>query len=497
MATAPVEREGMMSELRGLRVLLAAYLFVSAAYFMPGASWHPVSRFALTRAIVELHSFEITRFADSTGDRAQVGDRFFSDKAPIPSLLAVPAYAVFYAVAKQRHRLPAFEALGPPDMRAERVRVSPAFRTGLYVCSLSTSGLAGALLGVALFELLRRRVRPRAAVAGSIATVLGTPLFVYSTSFFGHTIAAAFLLGAFALTVTGPRALVPKRVALSGAFLALAIGTEYLCVVPAAILAVYVVARARAAERLRGAAWLALGALPPVAIVAAYHQICFGAPWRTGYSFVTLPVFARGHAQGLLGLSYPKLGAVFGLLLGRARGLFYLAPVTGVGVVALALGWYRARDKELAVAGAAFLALLLANASYYMWDGGWATGPRHLVPAVAFIGLGIGLAFDAPRWRVAAFLTACASTWVMVMTAAVALEAPTHGDAIFGYLVPALEAGKIARISGASNLGLQLGLPRAWSALPALVWMAAGAYWLSEQEEPAVPKSADPPDAPA
>jgi len=479
-----------MPDLRRLRLLLAAYLFVSSAYFMPGASWNPVSRFALTRAIVELHSFEITRFANSTGDRAQVGERFYSDKAPIPSLLAVPAYAAFYAVAKARNKLPAFEALGPPERPAERVRVSPAFRMGLYVCSLSTSGLAGALLGVALFELLRRRVSLRAAMAGALATVLGTPLFVYSTSFFGHTIAAAFLLGAFALMVTASPEVKPKRLALSGACLALAVGSEYLSLIPAAVLALFFVGRAAAegegsgawSTRARAAGWLALGALPPLAIIGAYHQTCFGAPWRTGYGFVTLPVFAQGHAQGLLGISTPKPAALFGLLFGRARGLFYLAPITAVGVAALALAWYRKRDGELAVAGLAFIALLLVNASYYMWDGGWATGPRHLVPAVAFLGLGIGFAFEQPKWRAVALLTASVSAWIMVMTTAVALEAPTQGDALFDYLIPALRAGRIARIPGASNLGLSFGISRALSALPALIGMAVGAWWLTERQ---------------
>jgi hypothetical protein len=72
------------------------------------------------------------------------------------------------------------------------------------------------------------------------------------------------------------------------------------------------------------------------------------------------------------------------------------------------------------------------------------------------------------------------SALVRVLTTAVGLEAPPQADAIFDYLLPELRAGHIARISGASNLGIELGLNRRWSILPLLVWMALGAWWLAE-----------------
>lgn len=471
----PVATSGTVSVVEAHpRLFLAAFLFVCCAYFMPGASWNPASRFALTRAIVEHGTFEITRYADSTGDRAKVGERFFSDKAPVPSLLAVPAYAAFHAVARARDKLPAFEALGPISNPAQRVRVSPAYRTGLYVCTLSTSGLAGVAVGLLLFELLRRRVSPRAAMAAAIATVIATPVYPYATSFFGHTIAGAFLLGAFALGATDSAR--RQRFVLAGACLALAIGSEYVTAVPAGILAAFFVWRAPREERARVASSLALGALPPLLVVGAYHQLCFGAPWRTGYAFVTQPIFVEGHAQGLLGMSYPKLEALYGLSFGHARGLFYLAPITALGVVALVLS--ARRERALRVASGVVAALWLVNASYYMWDGGWATGPRHLVPAMPFIGLGVGIATDRRGWRLPMLIAGVVSAAIMVLTVAIALEAPTQVDAIFDYLLPALRSGRIGRIPGASSWGLELGLGRSLSVLPVVIWIIAGATYL-------------------
>src|SRR5205814_4512392 len=134
--------------------------------------WSPVSRFCLTRAIVERGSLEITPFAASTGDRAEVSGRFFTDKAPVPSLLAVPAYSVFYAVARARHHTPAFRAEGTADSPAQKVVPSPAFRNGLYVCSVATAGLAFAGLAWALFDVLVRRVSREAAALGTLFALL-------------------------------------------------------------------------------------------------------------------------------------------------------------------------------------------------------------------------------------------------------------------------------------------------------------------------------------
>ena len=47
-----------------LRLGYAAWLFGAFCYFLPAATWSPVSRFDLTRAIVEQHTLVIDSFAD-------------------------------------------------------------------------------------------------------------------------------------------------------------------------------------------------------------------------------------------------------------------------------------------------------------------------------------------------------------------------------------------------------------------------------------------------
>lgn len=489
--------------LNRVRLGYAAWLFGVFCYFLPAATWSPVSRFNLTRAIVEQRTLSIDSFADSTGDRALYAGHWYSDKAPLPALLALPAYQLYHIMDRARGKAPAYEARGTPERPAMRLTVNRSFQRGLYVCSLSTVALSGVALGLILFELLRRRMTSSSALWGSAATLLCTCIFPYATGFYGHVMAGALLTGgalfldplwpsqawpsqpeADGTTATeAPR--VPSapswaRAAGAGACLTAAVGCEYLAAVPALVLALAMLAYHRREHWPRWVLGMGLGALGPGLIIGAYHHACFGAPWRTGYSFISNARFAAGHATGFLGIRLPRLDALSGLLFGRFRGLFYVAPLTlllTIGVLA------RARQKDGAALGGvlAFIALLLVNSSYYMWWGGAAAGPRHLVPVLGFLALGLPwvLAHRWSRWALVAL--GAVSAVNMLVIAGVGLEAPERGDVLIDFAYARLLQGRLSAIAGASNLGLEFGVVRGGTLGPLLVWMLAGAHILSRQ----------------
>src|SRR6185295_7485285 len=123
---------------------------------------------------------------------------------------------------------------------------------------------------------------------------------------------------------------------------------------------------------------LLIGAAAPLAVVGAYHAACFGSPFTTGYSFITHPAFRSGQSEGFMGIGWPRLGPLFGILFGRSRGLFYVSPLALLGVVTAVQRLRRhsgesgakVRDPALVVGGAVFCLLVLVNAGYYLWDGG-------------------------------------------------------------------------------------------------------------------------------
>jgi hypothetical protein len=472
------------------------WLFGAIAYFIPSATWSPVSRLNLTRAIVEQGTLSVDAFAESTGDRALRAGHWYCDKAPFPSLFAVPAYAVFHTYSRLRGVKPEFVASHAPDTPAQRLEVNRTFQRALYICSLSTAGAAFTALGLLLFLVLVRFVGPAIAFWASAITVLATPVFTYATSFYGHVPATALLFGGvFAVSADwtseaqGEESVIarPKRLRIAGACLVAAIGCEYLMAVPAGIIGIYILWRGRA--RPIFTAWqLALGALLPLAVLVAYHWLAFGLPWKTAYSFIERPEFARGHASGFLGITVPSLRALWGLTFGTERGLFFIAPVTLLGF-ALALsarlspattvrtgaGFRPDVRHAFAVAG---LSLFFVNASYYMWWGGAAFGPRHLLPVVPLAAYGIARACSVRVARVLTFLLAAVSFANVLSGAMVGLEAPEHGNVLSEFAWRHLEAGDVAVMHGSSNLGLQLGLPALATFAPLLAWLVVGSFSL-------------------
>jgi hypothetical protein len=471
-----------------LRLGFAAWLFGVFCYFLPAATWSPVSRFDLTRAIVEQHTLSIDAFADNTGDRSFNNGHWYSDKAPLPALLALPAYQAYHMMDRARGKAPAYEARGTVERPAGRLTVNRSFQRGMYVCSISTVALSGVALGLIVFELLRRRMDSSSALWGSAVTLLGTCIFPYATGFYGHVMAGAFLAGAAALldplAASSPEAppAAPSwaRSAGAGACLVAAVGCEYLAAIPALVLALVLLGFQRREHWLRWVLGMALGALLPAAVIGTYHTLCFGAPWRTGYSFIVNARFAAGHATGFLGIRWPKLDAIVGLLFSRFRGLFYVAPVTLVLVVGL-LGRAWRRDAAAIAGGLAFLALLLVNSSYYMWWGGAAAGPRHLVPVIGFLALGVPAVWNNRWGRRALYVLGAVSAVNMLVIAGVGLEAPERGDVLVDFAYKRLLDGRISAIAGASNLGLEFGIVRAGTLGPLLVWILGGAHILGRQ----------------
>jgi hypothetical protein len=217
----------------------------------------------------------------------------------------------------------------------------------------------------------------------------------------------------------------------------------------------------------------------PALVIAAYHTACFGAPWRTGYSFIVHPDFA-GQGTGVLGIQLPRLSVLASLLFGRRRGLFYVAPITAVGLVGM---FYALRKKTadwlVPVALAAFGALLVVNAGYYMWWGGAAAGPRHLVPALGFMAIGVARALATPRVRYPVLGVALVSILAMLLLVGVGIEAPEQGDIMLDYAWRSFRAGDLSRLSGASNWAISAGFPPGGSLGPLLAWWIIGGRYLA------------------
>ncbi len=457
-------------------------LLVTYGYFVPPVSWNGNSRFDLTRALVEEGRVTIDSFHRNTGDKAELGGHVYTDKAPGVSLLGAPAYAIFLATLTLTHQpLPAITV--EPARRGatfEHVTANRSFSRGIYVVTLTAVSLWSALGGAILFGFLRARTgSPAQALALTAACALGSPILPYSTMLYGHATAAAQLWIAFSLVVpwrpTDP-APTARRFALAGLLCGLATLCEYPAAGGAALLGLFVLHQ----HGRSAAVAFALGGAPAACALFAYHAAAFGGPLSTGYAHVQNPLFA-GQQSGFFGIGWPRPGVVVSLLFGKLRGLFWVAPVLALA----ALGLPRlVKTTRLWPAAAVPAFFLLVNAGYYMWWGGSAYGPRHLLPALPFLVLGL-LALPAPLARARLPLLALSIANALAATA-IGPEAPARGDLLADHVWSFILAGRVAVESGTSNLGLEMRLPGLLSLVPLLALWAAGAnVVLREPAEPA------------
>ena len=358
---------------RRIAVVIGLLVWFSCSWF---GSWegnpnNAVRLFAAT-SLVEDGDATIDEFASLTIDKAEFDGHAYLDKAPGMTLMALPAVAVANAVtggSKAMSKLP-----GAPDMAAFlRLRLRLAVASGPAVLT----GVAAALL----FELaLALTGSATGALIAAVGFGLGTPAWGWSTTIFGHAaVAALYVIALWALWRGGP-----WRMALAGAALGWAVVVEYQAALVGSVLALFGLWRVWPQPRrsvLLGAG--IAGGVAALVPLLGYNLLAFGTPFRVGYSGV---VGFDGMNQGLFGLSWPDPRVLLQITVGSQRGLLWVAPVLVLAVLGLA------DLKQRAVAwtcGWAAIAVLLVNAAYVYWDGGNSTGPRHAIPAIGLLALGL------------------------------------------------------------------------------------------------------------
>jgi hypothetical protein len=337
------------------------------------------SRLCLTQALVH-GRVSNDACLSSALDKASYGGHLYSDKPPGMSLLELPVAEAL--------------RLGP----VERWQSEPA---RLWAVRILSSGLAF----LACVLLVGRVSEGIAAGLGGPALVtfgLGTLMAPLAAANFGHIAAACLGFGGFLLAWN-------RRMLAAGLLAGAAVLFEYQAAIVSAIVALYV-----AFHGLRALLRFAAGAVPGIALLAAYETAAFGRPWHLSYAYVANR-FAEDQAHGLFGISAPHGFSTY-IVFAGGGGLLVISPV----LVAAAFGLVplgRRHRLEALVCGAVGVAFLALNCGYFLAYGGFSPGPRFLVPALPFLALGLAPAFArAPRPTAALAVLSVFATTVRTLT---------------------------------------------------------------------------------
>ncbi len=353
---------------------------VAVANFAPHDQGNPqqVTRFGLALALSE-GRVEIDRFADLTVDIASYDGHLYADKPPGLSLLAVPAVVAAKA------------ALGLP---AEAWPLTQQqFYLLMKAATVSTIGVLAALAATVLYLLaLRLGASEAGALLASCALALGTPFLPWSTAFFAHVATGSVLLLAVGLVIWA-RGQERRWVSpVLGLLLGFELTIDLLAGPAVALIALFYVLDNREAWLARLVGGL-VGGLIGLMPLLVYNQLAFDSPFRLGYSQV---VGFEGMKQGLFGLTAPSPAVALEILFGLHRGLLPLAPILLLVPIGWRVMWQRPDLRTLVGLSIGVAACFVPlNASYFYWDGGSSTGPRHLIAMLPL--LAIALAFVWPR----------------------------------------------------------------------------------------------------
>lgn len=470
---------------RSPRVILFLLFICAFAYTPPRwQDWNQNSRFDLTRAIVDQRTVRIDDYAHNTGDYAEIDGRIYSDKAPGVSLMAVPVYAVTqafqpYGLSSLSDRVGSSQSftatLNPEGQGSSSERIDVA--VSLYIATLIVVAIPAALALVLLALIVERLSGCRTAgILTALVIGLATPVFPYAQAFYGHVPAAACVIAALALVVLRrTEQLSAGRLVGIGALLGWATVIEF----PALIVGLPVALWAVWLARSRAVIYGVLGSLPPLAMLVIYDLIAFGTVMPVGYQHSAL--WQEQHSVGFLSLTYPRWDAISGLLWSSFRGMFFFAPVLLLALPGLVLAFRDRRQRPGAlVALASFGLFFIFISSSIMWWGGFAVGPRYLVPAIPMLAIPLGATIawlNSREFAVraaglgASGLLALISAVVVWSTTFAGQNYPTDAlrNPLIDYVIPALRDGNIAR-----NLGMALRLDGMLSVLPLLIILGLG-----------------------
>jgi hypothetical protein len=364
------------------RLLLFALVWLSCVWF---GSWalnpNNATRIYAGMALVERGDARIDQYQALTIDKAEFGGHFYMDKAPGMTLLSLPAMAIADHVGRPLEYVPPtlYDATFEHYMTV-RVRLAVAL----------ASAVITALAALAMHDLgLRLTGSASGALVASLGFALGTPVWGWSTTLFGHApVAGLFVIAVWALWRAGEGQTM-RFAAIGGAALGLAVLIEFEAALAGSVIAIWGALRLWRADRRAVAAAAVAGLVTLLVPFWTYNMIAFGTLFRLGYQGV---VGFAGMDEGLFGLTSPKPMVLLKILVGMRRGLLWVAPVLIPAFIGLWLLGRRHRGLAIMLAAAA-LTVLLVNSAYVYWDGGHSTGPRHSVPAIGLIAIGL-----APFW---------------------------------------------------------------------------------------------------
>jgi len=363
------------------------------------------SRFFLTKAVVDYHTFKIDfQFPRLGTDWSLYRGHYFSDKPPGSSLMMIPQYVL----------------LGKPvEFFLDNVESEEIWRERIvaWVVQISSVSLYTAMAFVGLYRLFSYLGLERRRFSLTLLSFFGTLMFPYSTAGTGEMFTMPLVVWGLVFLFKEPRS--KKDLLCSGLFFGLGCLTANQMVFLAFTASLLVLGQNR--KQLRNTLYFAGPIILFLCLMLLYNRINFD-------SFLAFPVkYWRGRANVQnIWFTFPSFKKVLDLLVLPEKGIFFYSPFLILGIPG-----YRKLLRNQPVGVVVFLvsSFLIYLSFFFLISlagdggpgGGHGFGFRYIVPALPFLCIG------AAAWMSEKRLNSAEITLVIVSICL------CSAGAVFGY----------------------------------------------------------------
>lgn len=318
-------------------------------------SWNNANTTSRVLPIVsyfENGTFQIDKYQQLTPDKAKIGEHYYSDKPPLPTLIIIPVFGLL-------------KSIGIITSVNGSYFGQHVYVLGALLCSVIPFVL------ILCFTYIRlKKNNSYNPIIVSTLPFYASFIFIYAGTFFNHIISAFFLL-------LGYMFLKDKKYILAGVFSGLAFLCEYVVAIFIVIWTLQILWNER---KIKPSFIFGIGVIPSIIFILFYNYHFTGSAFTSIYKFHT---FSEMHKN--YGFNYFSIKALWGLLFSSYKGMFFYAPI--LYLIMFYVTKYFIKKPLIVVLRSMLsnyiflpsLLVILILSSYFGWWGGWSFGPRYIL----------------------------------------------------------------------------------------------------------------------
>lgn len=377
--------------------------FLISCIFVHWGGWYENSVFSLTRAIVDEHRFEIDTFANQTSDRAYFNGKYYSDKAPLTSIVGIPSYVLTKYVLKNEINRTAFKFFDNGRTSLYFYKNPGIFLfTAMITYTIGTSVIFSALSLLVFYKILFHFFKKEShALILSFILGFATLMFPYALNVNVQPVAVFFLLLSFHFLLHEEKNNKLRYLAFAGISLGLSFTADYSIGIAAFLMVAYVLFTRK---NLTKTSIFFFSFVLPLIPLFSYNYVLLNNPFTFMQKYEDSSVFSSVPKEifNTYGFLSPNLGVMYQILIGFYRGLFFYYPILILSIIGLF--YMRKTFKSEAILFLLiFISYVVFNSSRITWHGGYAFGPKYLYYTVPFLVIALGFTlkdFNYPSYKI-------------------------------------------------------------------------------------------------